>query len=157
MSANMSLLLTQSQLGTTWKQHCVCRLWCIYCSAGCGVYCACFTILHMCFYECDGPILSLSFAVFCCSSLLLQKLKPVLCIIRAAASSINSLTVICEKHQVPVTNSGDDVVQVLDFTFQQHHSGTLSAVLVRMVQHHVQKVTELGCDTWVMYIKEDRR
>lgn len=36
----------------------------------------------------------------CCSSLLLQQLKPVLCVVRSAVSSINSLAVICEKHQV---------------------------------------------------------
>lgn len=83
----------------------------------------------------------------CCSSLLLQKLKSVLSVVRSAVSSINSLAVICEKHQVPVTNSCDDRVQVLDFTLQQHHSWTLSAVLVWMVQQQVEKVTELGCDT----------
>lgn len=91
-------------------------------------------------------------------------------------SSVNSLAVVCEKHQVlpteqrrrvknvknvkvkntagvffkrcsySITEFGDDGVQVLDFTFQQHHPGTLSAVLVRMVQHHVEKVTQLGGD-----------
>lgn len=41
----------------------------------------------------------------CCSSVLLQKLKPVFCIVRPAVASINSLTVICEKHQVlPMKN-----------------------------------------------------
>lgn len=61
-------------------------------------------------------------------------------------SSINGHTVVCEKHQVPVTNSGDDGVQVLDFTLQQHHSGTFLAVLVWMVQHDIEKVPELGSD-----------
>lgn len=93
-------------------------------------------------------------------------------------SSVDSLTVVCEKHQVlptgqrhavkelepenknvkvkhtagrfrcsyPKTDPGDDVVQVLDFAFQQHHSGKRPALLVRMVQHHVEKVTQLDCD-----------
>lgn len=121
----------------------------------------------------------------CCSSLFLQQLKPVLGIVRWTVSSINGLTVVCEKHQVlqtkqthtcinrsplttrisrlkrrkqcrcfqcsdPVTNSGDDGVQVLDFAFQHHHPVTLSALLVWMVQHHVEKVTELGRDASVL-------
>lgn len=72
-------------------------------------------------------------------------------------SSINGLTVICEKHKVPITNSANDGVQVLDFAFQQDHSGTVFAVLVRMVQHHVEKITEFGSDTGIMYVKEERR
>lgn len=36
----------------------------------------------------------------CCSSLFLQQLKPVLCIVRCTVSSVNGLTVVCEKHQV---------------------------------------------------------
>lgn len=147
--------------------------------SGCGVYCAWLTILHMCSYECNTPVCAVVFLA-CCSSILYQQLKPVLCVVRAAVSSINSLTVICEKHQVlpnkrthvsmyetlkpenkvknradvsgsyPVTHSGDDGVHVLDFTFQQHHPGTLSAVLVGMVQHHVEEVAELGCDARVL-------
>lgn len=50
----------------------------------------------------------------------------------------------------PITHPADDGVQILDFTFQQHHSGTLSAVLVGMVQHHIEEVTDLGCDTCVL-------
>lgn len=93
----------------------------------------------------------------CCSSVLLQKLKPVLSKVGPGVASINSLTVICEKHQVPITDSGDDGVQILDLAFQQHHSGTLSAVLVGMVQHHIEKVTQLGGDALVMHIQEDGR
>lgn len=42
---------------------------------------------------------SVRFSHFC-SSFLLQQLKPVLCIVRSAMSSINSLTVVYEKHQI---------------------------------------------------------
>lgn len=51
-------------------------------------------------------------------------------------------------HQI--TNSGNDGVQDLDFALQQHHSGMLSALLVGMVQHHVEKVTQLGGDAGVL-------
>lgn len=80
-----------------------------------------------------------------CSSFLLQQLKPVLCIVRSAMSSINSLTVVYEKHQIlpdrhtntctwlkhglgkqrpclrgsyPVANPGDDGEQILHFPLQ---------------------------------------
>lgn len=74
-----------------------------------------------------------------------------------AESSINCITVIYEKHQVPITNSGNDGVQILHFLSQQHHSGSLSAVLAGMVQHHIEKVTKLAGDARVMHIKEDSR
>lgn len=107
-----------------------------------------------------------------CSSLL-QQLKPVLCIVRSAMSSINGLTVVHEKHQIlpdtqthvdtelgtqqpclrgsyPVANPGDDGVQILHFPLQQEHPGTLSAGLIRVVQHHVQKVPQFAGDARVL-------
>lgn len=50
----------------------------------------------------------------------------------------------------PIADSGDDGVEVLDFAFQQHHPGSLPAVLVGMVQHHVKEVPELGGDAGVL-------
>lgn len=50
----------------------------------------------------------------------------------------------------PIANPGDDGVEVLDFAFQQHHPGTLSAVGDRMVEQHVQEVAELGRDAAVL-------
>lgn len=88
-------------------------------------------------------------------------------------SSINSLTVIHEKHQIlpdtqthvhtgigtqqpclrgsyPVANPGDDGVQILHFPLQQHHPGTLSAGLIRVVQHHVHKVPQFAGNARVL-------
>lgn len=48
------------------------------------------------------------------------------------------------------TNPGDDGVQVLDLPFQHHHPGSLFARLTGMVQHHIQKVLELGGDALVL-------
>lgn len=177
MSTNMSVRPTLSQLGATWNSTV-----CVAYDASNAVQAA-VCIVHALPFSIQYVVLWIDqcVSVVCCSSLLLQQLEPVLGIVRAAVAGINSLTVICEKHQVlptkrrhvcmyepltpenknpevknsadvsyPITHSGDDGVQVLDFTFQQHHPGTLSAVLVRMVQHHIQKVPELGCDARVL-------
>lgn len=89
------------------KQHCVsfqncmmylidCRPWCVLymylCVHSTYCWCVCMNVID----QCISVVCSV-----CCSSLLLQELKPVLCIVRpAAVASIDSLTVICEKHQV---------------------------------------------------------
>lgn len=90
-------------------------------------------------------------------------------------SSINSLTVVHEKHQVlpdtheytcthrsvgtqlprwrgsyPVANPGDDGVQILHLLLKQHHPGTVSAGPVWVVQHHVQKVPQFAGDARVL-------
>lgn len=54
------------------------------------------------------------------------------------------------RHSHPITDSGDDGVQVLDVAFQQHHPRALSAVRVWMVQQHVEEITELGRDAAVL-------
>lgn len=49
---------------------------------------------------------------FCWSSVLLEQLKPVLCIVRTGVSSINSLAVVCEKHQVLPRNKKQETCGV---------------------------------------------
>lgn len=50
----------------------------------------------------------------------------------------------------PVTKSGDDGVKVLDFPFQQNHSGLLLADRSGMVQHHVENVTQFVGDACIL-------
>lgn len=57
----------------------------------------------------------------------------------------------------PVTDSGDDGVQVLEFKFQQHNPGTLSTVRVRMVKHHIEEVLELVSDAGILKKKTKKQ
>lgn len=114
----------------------------VVCTCVCAATVLC---VDKCLCGCNGAVRVL-FSFVCFSSLFLQELKPVLGIVWAAVTGIDGLAVICEKHQVPIADPGDDGVQVLHFTFQQHHSGTLPAVLAGMVQHHVEEVLKLGGD-----------
>lgn len=84
------------------KQHCVCIAYDAVSSTVQAVvrmryqstYCWCVSL-----NEIDRRT-SVICSACCCSSLLLQQLKSVLVIVRASVSSVDCLTVICEKHQV---------------------------------------------------------
>lgn len=76
------------------------RLW--------GVCVCVFYILPMCvLMNVIDKCVSFVCMYVCCSSLLLQKLEPVLCVVRAAAAGVNSLAVVCEEHQVLPTENRD--------------------------------------------------